>query len=92
MTDMSVISWSTNNFKRVATCPLSAEIQQACNIDHGLFAARLLWSDINGYRVTKQKRHRCCEGNTWNPSSRCEGSVRCGAEQQFVSFGSDKKK
>ena len=54
MTDMSVIGWSTNNFKRVATCALSAQIRQACNADDVLFTARLLWSDINGYQVTKQ--------------------------------------
>ena len=54
MTGLSLIGWPTNNFKRVATCALSAEIQQACNADDGLFAARLLWSDINGYQVRKQ--------------------------------------
>ena len=38
----------------VASTALRAEIQQACNIDDELFAARLLWSEINGYHATKQ--------------------------------------
>ena len=53
MTDMSLIGWSTNKLKRVARSSLSAEIQQACNTDDELFAARLLWSETNGYHVTK---------------------------------------
>ena len=41
MTDLSLLGWSTNNLKRVARSSLSAEIQQACNTDDELFAARL---------------------------------------------------
>ena len=53
MTDMSLIAWSSNKLKRMARSSLSAEIQQACNADDELFAARLLWSEINGYQVTE---------------------------------------
>ena len=53
MTDMTLIGWSTNNLKRAARSSLSAEIQQACNIDDELFAARLLWSEISRYQFTK---------------------------------------
>ena len=54
ITDMSLIGWFTNKLNRVARSSLSAEIQQACNTDDELFAARLLRSEINGYQVTKQ--------------------------------------
>ena len=53
VTDLSLIGWSTNKLKRVARSSLSAEIQRACNTDDELSAARLLWSEINGYQVTK---------------------------------------
>ena len=49
MTDMTLIGWSTNNLTRVARSSLSAEIQHACNTGDELFAARLLWSETNGY-------------------------------------------
>ena len=47
ITNLSLNGWSTNKLKRVAKSSLSAEIQQACNTDDE-FAARLLWSEING--------------------------------------------
>ena len=50
---MSLIGWSTNKLKRVAKSSRSAEIQQACNTDDEFFAARLLWSEINGYQVAR---------------------------------------
>ena len=55
MTDMSFMGWSTKKkLKRVARSSLSAEIQQACNSDHELFATRLFWSEFNGCQVTKR--------------------------------------
>ena len=55
MTDMSLIGLSTNKLKACGEeFTLGAEIQQACNTDDELFAARLLWSEINGYQVSKQ--------------------------------------
>ena len=54
MIDMSLSGWSTTKQERVPRSSLSAEIQQACNTDDEVFAARLLWSEINGYQVTKQ--------------------------------------
>ena len=50
---MTLIVWTTNHFKRVARSSLGAEIQQACNTDDELFAARPLWSEINRYQLTK---------------------------------------
>ena len=52
-TDVSLIGWSTNKLMRVARSSLSADIQQARNTDCELFAPLLLWSEINGYQVTK---------------------------------------
>ena len=51
---LCLIGQSTNKLKRVARSSLSVEIQQACNTDDALFAARLLWSEIHGYQATKQ--------------------------------------
>ena len=53
VTDLSLIGWSTNKLKRDARSSMSAEIQRACNTDDELFAARLLWSEINWYHVTE---------------------------------------
>ena len=53
MTDMTLTVWTTTHFKRVARSSLGAEIQQACNTDDELFAARPLWSDIHGCQLTK---------------------------------------
>ena len=53
MTDVTLIGWSTNKLKRVVRSSLSAEIQQAFKTDNELFAARLFWSEIKGYQVTK---------------------------------------
>ena len=53
MTDTSLVGWSTNKPKRVARSSVSAEIQQACNTDRGVFPARQLCSCVNGNTVTK---------------------------------------
>ena len=52
MTDMRSIGWPTKKLKRVALSPSSAEIQQACNTEDDVFAARLLWRELNGHAVT----------------------------------------
>ena len=42
MIDTALIGWSTDTLKRVGRSSLSGDIQQACNTDDEVFAARLL--------------------------------------------------